>query len=44
MDHLDSLESESIHIPREAFNKIERPGMARAVAPALKAWPMSAPC
>ena len=27
MDHLDSLESESITIIREAFNKIERLGM-----------------
>ncbi len=27
MDHLDSLESESIYILREAFNKIERLGM-----------------
>ena len=27
MDHLDSLESESIYILREAFNRIERLGM-----------------
>ncbi len=28
MDHLDSLESESIYILREAFNRIERLGVA----------------
>ena len=31
MDHLGTLESESITLLREAFNKIERPGMPWSV-------------